>query len=66
MVVSSHSASFVESIIALGLLFAQSSFRHPHGSPLCEVLVLQDVGFAFANPVGDSTFTRLFVVSIDR
>ena len=35
--VISHSTSFVEFIVSLGLLSAQTSFRHPRGSPLCEV-----------------------------
>ena len=63
MVVSSHSASFVEFIVALGLLSAQTSFHRPRGSPLREVQFLQAVGFITAKSVGDSNFMRLFNVS---
>ena len=63
MAVSSHSASFVESIIALGSLSAQTSCCHPRGSPMHEVHSLQDVGFITAKSIGDNNSMRLFDVS---
>ena len=63
MAVSSHSVIFVESIISLGSLSAQTSCHCPRGSPLHEVQYLQAVGFITAKSVGDNNSMRLFDVS---